>query len=92
MLIWDFKINIKFLAPLADLLGVTRQTAVLSFSMAYGIGNTIFPTSGYFIAALSLAKIPWSRWAKWVWPLILVQYGIGVIYVIIAQILKYGPY
>jgi len=80
------------MAPLADLLGVTRQTAVLSFSMADGIGNIIFPTSGYFMAALSLAKIPWSRWAKWVWPLILIQYGIGFISVIIAHLVKYGPY
>ncbi|MEK5333767.1 YfcC family protein [Lysinibacillus sp. FSL W8-0992] len=85
-------LTMPIMAPLADLLGVTRQTAVLSFSMADGIGNIIFPTSGYFMAALSLAKIPWSRWAKWVWPLILVQYGIGIISVIIAQTLKYGPY
>ncbi|WP_418302153.1 YfcC family protein [Lysinibacillus fusiformis] len=85
-------LTMPIMAPLADLLGVTRQTAVLSFSMADGIGNIIFPTSGYFMAALSLAKIPWSRWAKWVWPLILVQYGIGIISVIIAQIIKYGPY
>lgn len=85
-------LTMPMMAPLADLLGVTRQTAVLSFSMADGIGNIIFPTSGYFMAALSLAKIPWSRWAKWVWPLIIIQYGIGVISVIIAHIVKYGPY
>lgn len=85
-------LTMPIMAPLADLLGVTRQTAVLSFSMADGIGNIIFPTSGYFMAALSLAKIPWSRWAKWVWPLICIQYGIGVVSVIIAHIVKYGPY
>lgn len=85
-------LTMPIMAPLADLVGVTRQTAVLSFSMADGIGNIIFPTSGYFMAALSLAGIPWIRWAKWVWPLILIQYGIGCIAVIIAHLVRYGPF
>jgi uncharacterized ion transporter superfamily protein YfcC len=80
------------MAPLADLVGVTRQTAVLSFSMADGIGNIIFPTSGYFMAAISLARIPWVRWVKWIWPLILIQYGIATASVIIAHLIKYGPF
>lgn len=85
-------LTMPIMAPLADLVGVTRQTAVLSFSMADGVGNIIFPTSGYFIAAISLAGISWIRWAKWVWPLILIQYGIGIIAVIIAHLIQYGPY
>ncbi len=85
-------LTIPIMAPLADLIGVTRQTAVLSFSMADGIGNIIFPTSGYFMAAISLAGIPWIRWVKWIWPLILIQYGIGIIAVIIAHLIKYGPF
>ena len=85
-------LTIPIMAPLADLVGVTRQTAVLSFSMADGIGNIIFPTSGYFMATISLAGIPWIRWVKWIWPLILIQYGIGIIAVIIAHLIKYGPF
>lgn len=84
-------LTMPIMGPLADLIGVTRQTTVLSFSMADGIGNIIFPTSGYFMAAITLAGIPWVRWAKWVWPLILIQYGIGIIAVIIAHLIKYGP-
>ncbi|MFM1651052.1 YfcC family protein [Brevibacillus sp. B_LB10_24] len=85
-------LTMPIMAPLADLVGVTRQTAVLCFSMADGIGNIIFPTSGYFMAGLALAGIPWSRWAKWIFPLIMTQYGIGLVSVIVAQLFGYGPF
>ena len=85
-------LTIPIMAPLADLVGITRQTAIISFTMADGIGNIIFPTSGYFMAALSLAGIPWTKWLKWIWPLILIQYGIGMAAVIIAHLIKYGPF
>lgn len=85
-------LTMPIMAPLADLVGVTRQTAVLCFSMADGIGNIIFPTSGYFMAGLAIAGIPWSRWAKWILPLILIQYAIGLVAVIAAQLMGYGPF
>lgn len=85
-------LTMPIMAPLADLVGVTRQTAVLSFSMADGIGNIIFPTSGYFMAGLALAGIPWSRWTKWIFPLIAIQYTIGLIAIIVAHAIHYGPF
>lgn len=85
-------LTMPIMAPLADMLGITRQTAVLSFSLADGIGNIIFPTSGYFMAGLALAGIPWSRWAKWILPLIVIQYAIGIIAVYIANMINYGPF
>ncbi|MED4780508.1 C4-dicarboxylate ABC transporter permease [Brevibacillus choshinensis] len=85
-------LTMPIMAPLADLVGVTRQTAVLSFSMADGIGNIIFPTSGYFMAGLAIAGIPWVRWAKWILPLILTQYAIGLVAVVVAQLIGYGPF
>jgi uncharacterized ion transporter superfamily protein YfcC len=85
-------LTMPIMAPLADLVGVTRQTAVLSFSIADGIGNIIFPTSGYFMAGLALAGIPWTRWAKWILPLIAMQYGIGLVAVIVAHLIGYGPF
>ena len=85
-------LTMPIMASLADLIGVTRQTAVLSFTLADGIGNIILPTSGYFMAGLALAGIPWTRWAKWILPLILTQYGIAIVAVILAQLFHYGPF
>ncbi|PFD13571.1 C4-dicarboxylate ABC transporter permease, partial [Bacillus thuringiensis] len=72
-------LTMPIMAPLADLLDITRQTAVLSFSFADGIGNIIFPTGGTLMAELAIAGISWTRWARWILPLILIEYLIGLI-------------
>lgn len=85
-------LTMPIMAPLADLLDITRQTAVLSFSFADGIGNIIFPTAGTLMAGLAIAGIPWTKWAKWILPLVLIQYLIGLIAVVIAHFINYGPF
>lgn len=85
-------VSIPILAPLSDLVGVTRQTAVLAYQFGDGISNIFTPTSGYFMAGLALAKIPWSKWAKWILPLILLEYLLAGVLVFIAHMIKFGPF
>ena len=85
-------LTMPIMIPLADLLHVTRQTACLIFSLADGIGNTIFPTSGYFMAALAIAGIPWQKWAKILLPFVALQYGIAIVVVVVANLFHYGPF
>ena len=85
-------VSIPILAPLSDLVGVTRQTAVLAYQFGDGISNIFTPTSGYFMAGLALAKIPWQKWAKWILPLILLEYLAAGILVFIAHSINYGPF
>lgn len=66
-------LTMPLMVPLADLVGVTRQTAVLAFQLGDGITNIITPTSGYFMAGLSVAGVSWSKWIKWILPLFLIQ-------------------
>jgi len=85
-------VSIPILAPLSDLVGVTRQTAVLAYQFGDGISNIFTPTSGYFMAGLALAKVPWSKWAKWILPLILLEYLLAGILVFIAHVINFGPF
>lgn len=85
-------VSIPILAPLGDIIGVTRQTTVVAFQMGDAISNILTPTSGYFMAALSLAKIPWEKWVRWILPLIALQYLGGALVVIIAQFIHLGPF
>ena len=78
-------VSMPILAPLADLVGVTRQTACIAFQLGDGISNIFTPTSGYFMAGLALAKVPWSKWAKWFLPILGLQYLLGLIFVLVAQ-------
>jgi len=85
-------ISIPIMAPLGDLVGVTRQTACIAFQIGDGLSNVLTPTSGTLMATLALAKIPWSKWAKWLLPLIGLQYLVGVIFVAVAHLIALGPF
>ena len=77
-------LTMPIMAPLADLVGVTRQTAVLAFQMGDGFTNMIIPTSAVLMGVLSLARIPWPTWARWVLPLQVVLFGIGLVALSVA--------
>ena len=85
-------VSVPILAPLGDLVGVSRQTTCIAFQIGDGISNIFTPTSGYFMAGLALAKIPWEKWAKWILPLIGLQYLVGALFVIAASVMKLGPF
>ncbi|MBY5939552.1 AbgT family transporter [Halomonas sp. DP5N14-9] len=66
-------LTMPLMVPLSDLMGVSRQTAVLAFQFGDGISNIITPTSGYFMAGLAVAGVSWSKWIKWLAPLAVTQ-------------------
>lgn len=85
-------VSVPIMAPLGDLVGVTRQTTCIAFQLGDGISNILTPTSGYFMAALAAGKVPWNKWAKWILPLIGLEYLLGIIFVIAAHPMHLGPF
>jgi len=85
-------VTMPIMGPLASLLGMTQQTAVLIYQFADGFTNIIIPTSGYLLAGLALAKVPYEKWVRWYWPLFLIFLVLGAIFAIIAQVIKFGPF
>ena len=83
-------VTIPIMAPLADMVGITRQTMVLGFQMADGVSEIITPTSGWFMAGLAIARIPYTKWIKWAIPVLGVWYIIGVVFTAIAQAISYS--
>lgn len=77
-------LSMPIMTPLSDLVHVTRQTTVLAFQFGDGISNIFTPTSGYFMAGLALAGISWIKWVRWIWPLIIIQYVLGAMFILIA--------
>lgn len=77
-------LTMPIMAPLSDLLGISRQIAVLAFQFGDGLTNLIIPTSGVTMGVLSIAKIPYEVWVKWMGPLLLIL-------MITAGILLLGP-
>ncbi len=62
-------LTMPLMAPLADLSGITRQTAVLAYQLGDGFTNMIIPTSGVTIGTLGMARIPYGKWFRWHLPL-----------------------
>jgi uncharacterized ion transporter superfamily protein YfcC len=85
-------VSLPVLAPFGDLLGVTRQTIVLAYQLGDGMSNILTPTSGYFMAALGILKIPWSVWVRWLLPLFAVWFVMGSIAVLVAHAIHLGPF
>jgi len=75
-------LTMPVMAPLSDLVGVSRQTAVLAYQMGDGFGNMIIPTSPVTMGVLTLANIPWERWAKWLLPLEFILFILGLLFLV----------
>jgi len=85
-------LTMPIMAPLSDLIGVTRQTAVLAFQMGDGFTNMIIPTSGVTMGVLGMAKIPWDKWARWLLPIEIILFLTGLILLIPAVLMHWGPF
>ena len=72
-------ITIPIMAPFSDMVGVSRQAMVLAFQFGDGFTNMITPTSGVLVAALAMARIPYTEWVKWIWKMVLVLLILGLV-------------
>ncbi len=70
-------VTMPIMAPFSDLIGVSRQATVLAFQFGDGFTNMITPCSGVLMAVLSVAKIPYERWFRWIWKFILLLVAVG---------------
>ncbi len=66
-------LTMPIMAPLADLLGFSRQVAVLAYQTGAGLTDAVTPTNGALMAILLAAGVPYGRWLRFVFP------GIGLV-------------
>ncbi|MCO8146002.1 YfcC family protein [Rhodovulum tesquicola] len=65
-------LSMPILAPVADFAGVKRELVVTAFATASGMVNLITPTSAVVMGGLAIGRVPYERWLRFVWPLLLV--------------------
>jgi len=83
-------LTIPVMAPLGDLVGITRQTSVFAFQLAEYI-NPLLPTSGVTMGVLGLAGLRYEKWAKWLIPLVIIWVIFGLLSLIPPVLFQYGP-
>lgn len=85
-------ITMPIMAPLADMLGVTRQTSVLAFQMGDAFTNVLAPTGGEILAALAMCKTPYGKWVRYLLPLFFMWWAVAFVFLIYATKIGYGPF
>lgn len=78
------------MSPLAQVVGVTQQTAILAYQLGDGLTNFIYPQSGVLMAALSVSRVSWPDWAKFAGKFIIIQTLIGWALIVFATLTGYG--
>jgi uncharacterized ion transporter superfamily protein YfcC len=85
-------ITMPIMAPLADVVGVTRQTAVFAFQFGDAFTNCISPASGMTMSCLALAAVPYKKWLRFIIPLIAIWWVVALCFLTYATAIKIGPF
>jgi len=65
-------LSMPIMAPVADFAGVGRDLVVTAYQSANGLVNLINPTFAVVMGALAIGRVPYERWLRFMWPLLLI--------------------
>lgn len=83
-------VTMPLMAPIGDLVGVSRQISVLAFQFGDGLMNMIVPTNPVLMGILGLAGIPFEKWFRFIFPLVIKLIVICSIALVIAVWIGYS--
>ena len=83
--------TLPIMIPLSDLIGMTRQTAILAFQVGDGVMNLLVPTLGGLLAMIALARVPFDRWFRFAFPLVLKILVVSWVFLALAVTVNWGP-
>lgn len=81
--------TMPIMAPLADLLGISRQVAVLAFQFGDGLSNVLWPTA-FAAIFCGIAKIPYAKWMRWFAPRFCVVFAVQALLIVLAIYIGYN--
>lgn len=85
-------ITMPILSPLAHILGVNQQVAVLAFQLGDGLSNMLWVTCGTLMIGLGISQINYLQWVKFILKIYLTLLSIGVVAVMLTQYFNWGPF
>jgi uncharacterized ion transporter superfamily protein YfcC len=77
-------LTMPIMAPLSDLLGMSRQVAVLAYQYGAGMTDMITPTNGALMAVLAAARVGYDEWLRFAAPWCALLVALGAVAVVIA--------
>lgn len=83
--------TLPIMIPVGEILGLTRQTAILAFQIGDGVTNLFNPTLGGLIAMLSMCKVPFDRWLRFIFPVALLVLLVAWGFLLFSVLIGWGP-
>jgi uncharacterized ion transporter superfamily protein YfcC len=83
-------VTMPIMAPLADLVEVSRQVAVLAYQFGDGFTNILVPTNAVLVGILAMAVVPFDRWVKFIFPFMVKIWVVGSIALAMAVLIGYA--
>ncbi|MBS9776233.1 MAG: YfcC family protein [Fusobacterium sp.] len=77
-------VTLPILLPVADLIGLNRQIAILAFQFGDGFSNLMYPTVGALIAVLAYSKITFGEWMRYIYKFMVLVMLISIIALVVA--------
>lgn len=84
-------VSMPIMTPIADIIGMNRQIAVLAFQFGDGFSNLLWPT-GFMLLACTLARIPLNKYYKFMLPFFAICFALQTVFILIAVAINYGPF
>lgn len=79
-------LTMPVLSPLASLLDISQQTIVSANAWGGQLTDIFFPTSGFFVATLVIAKVDYFKWLRFYTPLMLILGVLSSVALYIQQV------
>jgi len=77
-------LTMPILGPLSDLLGFSRDIAILAYQYGAGLCELLTPTNGALMAVLAAARLRYDDWLRFVLPMWALMFALGAASVLIA--------
>lgn len=80
-------LSVPILAPLGEFAGIGGSLIVTAFQSASGLVNIVTPTAAVVMGGLALGEVPYDRWVRFVWKLILIFFLLTLAFLAVSAIL-----
>ena len=82
-------LTMPILAPLSDLLSISRQVTILAYQVGAGLCELLTPTNGALMAVIAAASVRYDRWLRFAVPMWLMLMAFGIIAVLLGSVIGF---
>jgi uncharacterized ion transporter superfamily protein YfcC len=75
-------VTMPIMSPIADIVGLHRQTAVSAYLYGDGFINIVIPTSGVLMSVIAMSRIPYFKWLRFALPLCSIWILLGAVAIV----------